>query len=80
MVDNDIEHGDFLCDDSLSNIDDSFCESETDDFPKSIAIDISNGSPINIDDFKIVHYNINSITAEGRLEELNSVAQSLKIG
>ena len=56
MEDNDVEQHDFLCEDSLSDFDDSFCESEPDDLPKSIAVDISNGSPLNINDFKIVHF------------------------
>ena len=76
MEDDDVEH-DFLCDDSLSDI--SICDSEPDETPKSVYIDISNGSTINEDDFKVVHYNINSITAEGRLEELNVVTSTLKV-
>ena len=47
--------------------------------PQSINIDFSNGSPLNDGDFTIVHYNINSITAEGRLEQLNQVCSVLKV-
>ena len=76
MEDDIIEHDDFLSDDTLS--DDSFTISELGETsPNSIAIDISNGSPINKDDFLLVHYNINSITAEGRLDELTNVVTTL---
>ena len=48
----------------------SFCLSEPDSNPQSIDVDLRNGSPLNTDDFSIVHYNLNSILTEGRLEEL----------
>ena len=69
---------DFLSDDTLSEI--SFSGSEPDNSPQSVNIDISNGSPFNNDDFIVLHYNINSITAEGRLEELAIVTSTLKVG
>ena len=68
---------DFLCDDSFNDV--SICLSEPDEQPNSISLDISNGSPLNNDDFLVVHYNINSITAEGRLEELSTVASVLNV-
>ena len=40
---------------------------------------MSNGSPIDTNNFKIVHFNINSILAPDRLEQLSSVCQILKI-
>ena len=62
-------------DDSMSDVS---LLSVSENEPQSINIDFSNGSPLNDGDFTIVHYNINSITAEGRLEQLNQVFQSLK--
>ena len=53
--------------------------SESENNPQSINIDISNGSPIDTGDLIVVHYNIDSITAEGRLEQLNVVCQTLKL-
>ena len=46
---------------------------------KSINIDISNGPPIDVENFKIVHYNINSILAHDRIPQLTYVCQTLKI-
>ena len=45
----------------------------------SLNIDISNGPPIDINNFKIVHYNINSILATDRLEQLTDICRTLKI-
>ena len=45
----------------------------------SLNIDISNGPPIDINNFIIVHYNINSILAPNRIEELTDVCQTLNI-
>ena len=42
-------------------------------------IDISNGSPIDTKDLIVVHFNIDSITAEGRLEQLITVCHTLKV-
>ena len=65
-----------ILDDSVS--DSSFLsEPETD--PHSINIDISNGSPIDAGDFIVVHFNIDSILAEGRLEQLEVVCQTMKL-
>ena len=47
--------------------------------PQSININLSNGSPLNDGDFTIVHFNINSITAEGRLEQLTDICSILKV-
>ena len=41
--------------------------SDFDDECKSFNFDLSNGSPINTDNFNIVHFNINSILAPGTL-------------
>ena len=51
--------------------------SEPDTNPQSINIDISNGSPIDAEDFIVVHFNIDdSILAEGRNEQLEYEAVS----
>ena len=41
---------------------------------------IENGSPFDTNNFIVVHYNINSITADGRLEELTDICKVLKVG
>ena len=41
--------------------------------------DLSDGSPINNDNFNIVHYNVNSITAEGRLDQLSDICSTLNL-
>ena len=45
----------------------------------SVNYDLSYGSPIETNNFKIVHYNVNSILAPDRLEQLSSVCKMLKI-
>ena len=45
----------------------------------SVNIDISNGPPLNVDNFNVVHYNINSITAEDRIQHLSTICQVLKL-
>ena len=54
-----------------------FSNSEMD--PQSVNVNFSNGSPLNDGDFTIVHFNINSITAEGRLEQLTDLCSILKV-
>ena len=49
-----------------------------DDF-NSINIDISNGSPIDTNNFIVVHYNINSILAPDRIEQLSDICRTLNI-
>ena len=46
---------------------------------QSTNFDLSNGSPININNFNIVHYNINSITADNRIEQLSDICNSLNL-
>ena len=53
--------------------------SDIDDLHSAIQFDISNGSPIDLQKFKIVHYNIESITANGRIEALSDVCKCLNI-
>lgn len=47
--------------------------------PQSINVNFNNGSPLNDGDFTIVHFNINSITAEGRFEQLTDICSTLKV-
>ena len=42
--------------------------------------DLTNGPPIDITNFNIIHYNINSILCDGRLEELSDICRTLNIG
>ena len=53
--------------------------SDFDDESQSLNIDISNGPPIDVDNFSIVHYNINSILATDRIEQLTDICKTLKI-
>ena len=57
----------------------SFTFSEPGDIPTSINVDISNGSPLDQQGFIGAHYNINSLTAPGRLETLDYVSKTLKL-
>ena len=40
---------------------------------------LSNGPPINVDNFKIIHFNINSILATDRIEQLTDICRTLRI-
>ena len=42
-------------------------------------INIENGSPLNTQNFIGAHFNINSITAPGRLDELSHIANTLNL-
>ena len=53
--------------------------SDFNDECKSFNYDLSNGSPINSENFNIVHYNINSILAHDKLEQLTAVCRLLNI-
>ena len=65
--------------DVTSNISDMSYLSELDDDCQSYNFDISNGSPIDVTNFNIVHYNINSITADNRLEQLSDICKILNL-
>ena len=67
------EH-DILLENSIVDADTSFM-SEPDIAPQSCNIDLSNGFPLMKDDFHVVHYNINSITANDKLEQLQEVSK-----
>ena len=65
--------------DVSSNVSDMSYLSDLDDECQSINFDLSNGSPINVNNFNIVHYNINSITADNRLEQLSDICNTLNL-
>ena len=56
-----------------------FSDSDLDFDLESVNFDLSNGSPIDANNFNVVHFNINSITAEGRLDELTDVCRILNV-
>ena len=65
--------------DVCSNISDVSYLSDLDDECQSVIFDLSNGSPVNANNFNIAHYNINSITAEYRLDQLSDVCNTLNL-
>ena len=73
----------FLADDDLSDVSsdcsETSCVSDFDYECKSCNYDISNGSPIDTENFIIVHYNINSILASGKLDQLTDNCRILNI-
>ena len=71
---------DDLClSDVSSNVSDMSYLSDLDNDCQSYNYDLSNGSPIDTNNFTIVHYNINSITAPGRLDQLSDICSVLKL-
>ena len=65
--------------DLLSECSDTSHISDFEEEFHSLNIDISNGPPIDIDNFIIVHYNINSILATDRIEQLSDICKTLNI-
>ena len=65
--------------DCSSQCSDSSYLSDLDDQCKSHNYDISNGSPIDPANFNVVHYNINSILANDRIEQLTDICTTLRI-
>ena len=55
--------------DCSSECSDCSYQSEFIDQSRSYNYDLSNGSPVDPENFNIVHYNINSILAQDRLEQ-----------
>ena len=72
-----------LADESISDCSsecsDSSYLSDLDDQWNSLNFDISNGSPINPENINVVHYNINSILATDKLEQLSAICRLLNI-
>jgi hypothetical protein len=62
-----------------SDVSDLSYISDLDDEHQSVNYDLSNGSPIDTNNFNIVHYNINSITADGRLDQLSDICSTLNL-
>ena len=56
--------------DVYSQVSDTSYISALDTSPQALQYDFSFGSPVPQDKFTVVHYNINSITAEGRISVL----------
>ena len=65
--------------DLLSECSDSGYLSDIEEQVNSLNIDISNGPPIDTNNFKVVHYNVNSILAPDRIELLYDVCKTLDI-
>ena len=65
--------------DLLSECSDTSYMSDLEEEFHSLNIDISNGPPIDIDNFIIVHYNINSILATDRIDQLTDICKTLNI-
>ena len=65
--------------DVCSNISDVSYLSDLDDECQSVIFDLTNGSPVNANNFNIAHYNINSITAEYRLDQFSDVCNTLNL-
>ena len=65
--------------DVYSDCSDCSYQSDIDNEPLSFNFDLSNGSPINPNYFKVVHYNINSILADDKLEQLSDICQLILI-
>ena len=70
---------DYDISDVLSECSDTSNISDFDEDSHSLNIDISNGAPIDIENFSIVHYNINSILATDRIEQLTDICKTLRI-
>ena len=66
----------FLCDESLNESSALNCFDEL----ISVNLNLKNGSPLGENNFRCLHFNINSIAAEGRLEQLSSFCKTLKVG
>ena len=65
--------------DVSSNISDLSYLSDLDYDVQSYNYDLSNGSPVDVNNFNIAHYNINSITANDRLTYLYDICTILKL-
>ena len=68
-------------DDSLSDISREFSDlryiSDLDLECRSVNYNLSNGSPVDINNLNLVHYNINSILADYRLDQLSNICRIL---
>ena len=65
--------------DLYSEVSDISYTSDIDNLPNAIQYYISNGCPMDRESFKVVHYNIESITADGFIEALSDVCKTVNI-
>ena len=65
--------------DALSDVSDTSYTSDLDDTPQSLMIDLSNGSPLSVNNITFIHFNVDSILAENRIDELTVVCQTLLV-
>ena len=65
--------------DALSDVSDTSYMSDLDNYPQSRIIDVSNGSPINENNVTFIHYNVDSILAEGCIDKLTSICQTIGV-
>ena len=63
--------------DVYSDVSDTSYISDFDDQPNSVQYDLSNGSPLDTNNFIVAHFNVNSTLAENLLDELQSVCNTL---
>ena len=63
----------------MSECSDTGYLSDIEETVNSINFDISNGPSMDIENFKIVHYNINSILAPDKIDQLSDICQTLKV-
>ena len=66
--------------DVFSNCSDSSYTSDLDNAPNTVQYDLSNGAPFDTTNFSILHFNINSVLKDGRLDELQTLCRTLNIG
>ena len=65
--------------DALSDVSDTSYTSDLDDTPQSLMLDLSNRSPLSANNITFIHFNVDSILAENRIDELTLVCQTLSV-
>ena len=65
--------------DALSDVSDTGYMSDLENDTQSLIIDLTNGSPIRQNNITFIHYNVDSILADGRIDELTLVCQTVNI-
>ena len=65
--------------DALSDVSDTGYMSDLENDTQSLIIDLTNGSPIRQNNITFIHYNVDSILADGRIDELTVVCQTVNI-
>ena len=64
---------------NFSDTSDTSYQSLDDNGPFAVNYDLAHEPPFDITNFTVLHYNVKSITAQGRLEELNYYCKILNI-